>query len=115
MPSQGSFGIENEKAWAAALESAYDDLKKDGEEEIRRTADKVVAVAKAKVPRDTGRLADSIEAREGRDAGGLYIDVGPGDLPNDYDVLVEHGTSDTEAQPFMRPALAEGEAAFGRQ
>lgn len=115
MPSQASFSIENEKAWAAALQNAYGDLVKDGEKQISRTGQVVKSAARAKAPVLTGALRDEIDATDGRDSDGFYVDVGVGDLPDDYDVLVEYGTSDTDPQPFMRPALAEGEASFGRQ
>jgi len=56
-------------------------------------ADEVVGLARAYVPVDTGNLQASIQKGEG----GVYSDV-------EYAPFVEYGTSDTPAQPFMRPA-----------
>lgn len=50
----------------------------------------------------TGRLRGSITWRLGRDAAGLYADVGSAVT---YAPFVELGTSRMEARPFLRPAL----------
>lgn len=57
------------------------------------TAQDVADLARAYVPVDTGRLRDSITAEPGR----VYSDV-------EYAGFVEYGTSDTPAEPYMRPA-----------
>ncbi len=56
-------------------------------------AEDVAALARAYVPVDTGRLRDSITA-------------GPTGVTSDveYAGFVEYGTSDTPAEPYMRPA-----------
>jgi HK97 gp10 family phage protein len=59
----------------------------------------VLAGAEARVPVDTGALRDSLHTEEDPSGGTL---VGT-DIP--YAVFVEYGTSDTPAQPFLRPAL----------
>ncbi len=53
----------------------------------------MAALAQAYVPVDTGRLQESITA-------------GPTGVTSDveYAGFVEYGTSDTAAQPYMRPA-----------
>jgi HK97 gp10 family phage protein len=53
----------------------------------------VAALAQVYVPVDTGRLRDSITAGPT----GVSTDV-------EYAPFVEYGTSDTTAQPFLRPA-----------
>lgn len=62
----------------------------------RASAEAIVDAARARVPVVTGELRDSIQVTE---AG---VEVGA-----DYGVFVEYGTSDTEAQPFLRPAADE--------
>ncbi len=56
-------------------------------------AEDVATDAQAMVPIDTGRLRDSITAEADR----VTTDV-------EYASYVEYGTSDTPAQPYMRPA-----------
>jgi HK97 gp10 family phage protein len=60
----------------------------------------VADAARRMVPVDTGALRDSITAERGR----VFTDV-------EYAGPVEYGTSDTEAQPFMRPAADTVDAA----
>ncbi len=64
------------------------------EEAIPATlANDVADLARAYCPVDTGRLRDSITAGPN----GVSTDV-------EYASFVEYGTSDTPAEPFMRPA-----------
>lgn len=53
-------------------------------------------------PVDTGRLRASIQAVEGEDERGPFVDVGTN---VEYGPAVEYGTDRSAAQPFMRPAL----------
>ncbi len=69
-------------------------------------------------PVDTGRLRDSIQAVDDRDArvygkvsaGDVSVYVGPVGSTEDGDVFyarfIEFGTSRRAAEPFLRPALA---------
>jgi HK97 gp10 family phage protein len=62
-------------------------------------AEDVLTGAQARVPVDTGNLRDSLTTASDPEGGTL---VG---TEVDYAVFVEYGTSDTPAQPFLRPAL----------
>lgn len=61
-------------------------------------AEAVLAEAEAIVPVDTGTLRDSLEISVDDD-GGVIVGT-----PVEYAPFVEFGTSDTPAQPFLRPA-----------
>ena len=74
------------------------------EADLQRLAQKAARNMRQLAPVDTGRLRNSIGVTSGRDSRGLYVDVGP---TVDYAVHVEYGTSRQEAQPFVRPGLAE--------
>lgn len=67
-------------------------------------ADDVERTAESLAPVDTGRLRDSIRSEGGR----VYTDV-------EYAGFVEYGTSDTPAQPFMRPAADTVDGAHAEQ
>ncbi len=77
------------QAW---LDEVADDL-------LDRTADAIVADAEAYAPRDTGRLATSIERTP---VSGKSVEIGSN---AEYSVYVELGTEDMAPQPFLRPAL----------
>jgi len=84
-------------AMAAAVQPAADLGTKAG-------AAVVEEYAQANVPVRSGRLRDSIHVEED-DEGGVLVgsDV-------EYALYVEEGTSDTPAEPYLRPALdASGE------
>lgn len=67
-------------------------------------AEEIADKATSAAPRDTGALADSIE-------GGAVLEGGTWKArvvaEVDYAAYVEFGTSDTPAQPFLRPAADE--------
>jgi HK97 gp10 family phage protein len=69
---------------------------------IDTLGNEVEVTAQAAAPVDTGALRDSIVYSDG------VVSVGV-----DYAGFVEYGTSDTPAQPYLRPAAdtADGEAA----
>ena len=60
---------------------------------VDATAQAIAADARARAPVATGFLRDSIEVTEE----GVEVMA-------DYGLFVEYGTSDTVAQPFIRPA-----------
>lgn len=61
-----------------------------------------------RIPRDTGLLASKVfSAVQVKRRGGPVLEAGVAGVP--YAVFVEFGTSDTPAQPFLRPAIAESE------
>lgn len=69
----------------------------------------IAAGARLRVPVDEGKLRDSIhttDVREGK-RGGLYVAITAGErTKNNYNTarIVEFGTMDTPAQPFLLPA-----------
>jgi len=80
------------------------------EQAMLESADLIVAGARLRVPVESGELRDSIhrtEVREGR-RGGLYVAVSAGRPTKDghYNTarIVEFGTVDTPAQPFLLPS-----------
>ena len=81
----------------------------DTEPLLRRLANEVAADARRLAPKRTGRLAASIHVAEVTDRHAIVQadprnpDASAGDEP--YAGFVERGTSDTPAQPFLRPAL----------
>lgn len=77
---------------------------------MAESADLIVAGARLRVPVESGDLRDSIhrtEVREGK-RGGLYVAISAGRPTRDghYNTarIVEFGTMDTPAQPFLLPA-----------
>lgn len=70
-------------------------------EMIQDVGEAVAAEAAAIAPKLTGRLASSI--RSAPDSSGPARSEIGADV--DYAAYVEFGTSDTPAQPFLRPAL----------
>lgn len=69
----------------------------------------IVAGARLRVPVETGELRDTIhqtKVREGK-RGGLYVAITAGErTKNNYNTarIVEFGTVDTPAQPFLLPS-----------
>jgi HK97 gp10 family phage protein len=69
----------------------------------------IAAGARLRVPVETGELRDTIhttDVREGK-RGGLYVAITAGKrTPNNYNTarIVEFGTIDTPAQPFLLPS-----------
>lgn len=71
---------------------------------VTKGAEIIVAAAKAKAPRKTGKLAESISLKVGKvSASGVTAKVGPKGVH--YALYVELGTKKLTAKPFMRPAL----------
>lgn len=79
------------------------------------SADRIVAGARLRVPVESGRVRDSIrrtDVREGR-RGGLFVAITAGDATTQTDEkgrryqvarLLEFGTVNMPAQPFLLPA-----------
>ena len=90
----------NDKEWIKFVQQATDEACKEG-------AEMVLKDAKRLVPRKTGELASRIKVKKApyEDGGWSVFAQGPGDYDRFYSIFVELGTSDTPAQPFMRPAL----------
>ena len=70
---------------------------------LEHKARQVEEAAKSRVPVATGRLRDSIhvEAQEGE----VRVVADAEDDGRAYASYVEFGTSETSAQPFLRPAI----------
>lgn len=66
-------------------------------------ADRVVTRAQARVPRDTGKLANSIH----KERAGEGVMVLAGDEDVFYGHIVEHGGVYTAPRPFLVPAAEE--------
>ena len=75
----------------------------------------VAESARQKVPVDTGKLKESIQARvTKKNASGVTVIVAAG-TDEYYWLFIEFGTSKMPAQPFLRPALDENRAAVKRE
>ena len=71
--------------------------------DMKRRGRNVKALAKVKVPVDTGALKKSITSRMLEDNHSIYVEIGS---ELDYAVYVELGTRyNNGGQPFLRPAL----------
>lgn len=90
-------------------------------EGLEAAADKVASDAKALCPVDTGSLQKSIRTESVSSAGGEWsVGVTAGGYvinPKskrevDYAACVEYGTSRMMAQPFLKPALIQNQAAI---
>lgn len=84
------------------------ELEKAAREAVAAAAELVVATAKDRAPVDTGRLRDSIHIDE--EAEGTYVVAGDHEVF--YGNMVEHGTVDAAAHPFLLPALEENRSAI---
>lgn len=102
----------DDKAFLKSLQAAVGRLKIETAADLSRLGLDIQNRARELCPVDTGRLRSSIRAVDGKDATGVYVDVGTN---VEYAPHVEFGTSRMPAQPYMRPALAEAVAAFGRR
>lgn len=86
------------------LEVAVERMKVTTEAGLIRLGLRAVRAMKQFCPVDYGVLRSSIGMTQGKDARGLYVDLG---TSVEYALPVEFGTSTQEAQPFVRPGLAE--------
>lgn len=76
---------------------------------LDHVGDDMAARASQMAPVRTGELARGIGWRRvGRDEIEVYSS-------SDHSLYVEYGTSDTKAQPFMRPTWAEAPGIYSRQ
>lgn len=71
---------------------------------VREAAHLIAESAKGRVPVATGRLRASIHVDR---QGPLHYSVIAGDADVFYGHMVEHGTTNTPARPFMVPAVEE--------
>lgn len=103
----------DEQALRRQLERAAEKKQKIATARVFDTGDDLLNRAQANVPHgDTNELAESlsVEKRIGRDGPECVLRA-----EADHSVPVEFGTSDTPAQPFFRPALAEGPSLLKRR
>ena len=90
----------NDKEWIELVQQATDEACEEGAEMVLKDARKLV-------PKRTKKLHDEIDIRKApyEDGGWSVLAQGPGNYDRFYAIFVELGTSDTRAQPFLRPAL----------
>lgn len=79
------------------------DIVSEMKEESLAVAKQVATQAKAFCPRETGALADSIEAKKSKYDKGAVVMVGGGEQY--YASFVELGRKRAPAYPFLRPAV----------
>lgn len=93
---------------AAQVEKALEARRVEIERALEATGDNVRNTARSLVPKDTGKLHDSIAAHNE----GLEVEVGVFDKTAYYGRFIEHGTSTRGAQPFMLPAFERERTRF---
>ncbi|MEP9373529.1 HK97-gp10 family putative phage morphogenesis protein [Mesorhizobium sp. KR1-2] len=102
------------KETLAAMERVKQAAKEAAMKQLIKGAHEVAAVQKQLAPKDTGALADSIAVTEPGQTTSPYSQPGGSTVAGEnqvivtvgnsevrYPHLVEHGTSETEAQPFF--------------
>lgn len=94
-------------AFLAGLAAKLQELELRTEGDVLRLGHKAARNMRQLAAVDTGRMRNSIGVNTGRDGRGMYVDVGPS---VEYAIFVEYGTSRMEAQPFVRPGLAQAVA-----
>lgn len=99
------------KPFVAGVATAVEDLEREGEQAVDRAGTSAGERAAALAPVKTGELRDSMEVIEGRDDRGFFVEVRFG---SSHATENEFGTTRMRARPFLRPALAEAAAQFGR-
>lgn len=100
----------NERSFLRGLDRGLERYEDDAERALDASTDGIVDRARALAPVDEGNLRDSIHKQAGQDANGPYVDVVADDEAAIYQ---EFGTSEMDANPFLRPAFAEAPAEFG--
>lgn len=86
---------------ARDMERAPDDLADRADKLVRASTLQTEAIAKVRVPVDTGFLRSSITSEFDRDANSSRGEVGP---EAHYSAYVEFGTSRMAPQPYLNPA-----------
>lgn len=94
----------DDKAFIRGLKEQAKNLTLRTEQDLIALAIDVQNRARSLCPVKTGRLRSSISHTSGRDAKGVYVDVGTN---VQYAGHVEFGTRYMAAQPYLRPAMAE--------
>ena len=89
-----------------AIAASLDDRVNAG---VREVAEEIAKDAQARVPVASGRLRDSVHVEDVEGVAGQY-EVVAGDDDVFYGHLVEYGTTNTPARPFLIPA-GEGKRA----
>lgn len=100
------------RAFAVGVERGVASYEATCARALDELANAVVDRARAMAPVDTGELRSSIaKGPAGNDGHGPFVDFGTNDPVGIYQ---EFGTSKMPPHPFMRPALAEAPAQFGK-
>jgi HK97 gp10 family phage protein len=95
-------------------------IRADLEAAMLESANRIVSGARLRVPVESGKLRDSIHHGGVKESkrGGLYIAIVAGQrTPDGYNTarIVEFGTMDTPAQPFLLPAYRANRASAQRR
>jgi HK97 gp10 family phage protein len=98
----------DDQAFILSLEKALKALVARSRRNVDALGDLELSAAENLAPVKTGHLRRSFKKRVSQEAGGLSVEIS-NDAP--YAAFVEFGTSDTPAQPYMRPAMDRARAA----
>lgn len=90
------------RRFASAVKTHLGKAKIEAYRGVKAAGEEAAEIARGKAPRDSGEMAESIDATPGRDAQGPYSDV---TVDPFYSTWVEFGTSRQQARPFIRPAV----------
>lgn len=110
----------------AALQKYFRDLpmkvKRELAATIREQADGLAGAIRQAAPKKTGRLANSVKVRRGRNSLQLVVTAGGQETrrevrkgsgaPYDYALAVEFGNSHASAEPFFWPTYRAREASI---
>lgn len=103
------------RAFAQGLDRGVAQYEHDGEKALDKLGNHVASRARALVAVDTGEVQSHIGiTAKGHDADGPFVDVGVKPTSDGHEIPLEYGTEFMAPQPFMRPALAEAPAQFGK-
>lgn len=109
MATRTDFDWVNRPQWEAALDRFLRDLGLDLASNAEALGEYIKDRAQGYCPVDTGRLQAGVEVDTESHSTGIRVELRD-DVP--YAPYVEYGTRRNRAQPFMRPAMADGEAAY---
>lgn len=89
------------RAFESAVNKHLTMTKAEARRAVTAAGEEAAETAKGLAPRDSGRMADSIEASPGQTLKGPHTDV---TVDPYYSSWVEFGSSRQQARPFIRPA-----------
>ena len=89
------------RAFEAGVKKQLRAVEVDARRVVTAAGEEAAETAKGLARRDSGTMADSIEATPGQNVKGPYSDV---TVDPFYSSFQEWGTSEVPAQPFIRPS-----------